>query len=218
MSIPPVSQGLDPSAANSVKPSGIPNFGSHRVKNITSGVMGIWDKIKNSAEAINDREQGYYAIAAICVLIAVILLLVIGLTGGVAGLGMIAGGAVTAPFISVAAASVLRSRQLGNERKEWQMPPFSSDIKGKPEAEAEWKRLWDARNQAKVAYNNVMDTVKKQEALRDVTREEEYAKNLLKAYEAAEVNFWQFADEEVAYEHIEKFNEARTKRGESEKL
>lgn len=218
MTITPVDSGqnipVNPTSASSVPP----NFGNHYVKNITSRVMGILEKIKNANNAMEDRERGYYMIAALCVLVVIVLFAVLMFTGGVGAVGMIAAQAAYYPLIGVAAASIMRGRHIGNKRKVWQMPPFSADVKGEPLKEAEWKRLWDVRNQAKLAYNNVMDIVKKERSLRDVSEEEVYAKVLLKNSEKAEVDFWEFADQNMASKKIDQFNEARTKRGESEML
>lgn len=197
---------------------GNPNFGNHHVKHITGGVMEIWEGIKHAHNSMDNTEQGYYYIAAICVVLLLLLVIVVGATGGIAALGMIAAKVAYYPFVAVAAACILRGRYLTSQREPWQMPRIPSHMQGNPAAESEFKRLWDTRNQAKLAFDNVTGVVEQERALRDVTRDEVYAKHLLKAFEKAEVDFWQFADDDVADEKIDEFNEARTKRGEPELL
>jgi hypothetical protein len=197
---------------------GNPKLGNRQVKNITGGVMDIWEDIKHKHNSMSDTEQGYYYIAAICVALILLLVIVLASTGGFAAIGLIGAQAIFYPLIAVVAGCILRGKYLTSEREPWQMPRISSHMQGDPVAESEWKRLWDVRNQAKLAHKNVSEVIVNERLMRDVSRDEEHAKHLLKAYEKAEVDFWQFADEEKAYEKIDEFNEARTKRGETEML
>lgn len=218
MSFPAIGPNHHPVPTKPAVLPGNPNLGNHHVKHITGGVMDIWEGIKHAHNSMDDAEGGYYYIAAICVVLLLLLVIVIGATGGLAAVGVIAAQAAYYPLVAVAAASILRGKYLTSLREPWQMPRISSHMQGNKAAESEFKRLWDARNQAKLAHNNVSDVIENERALRDVTRDEEYANHLLKAYEKAEVDFWQFADDDVADEKIDEFNDARIKRGEPEML
>lgn len=201
MSLPAIGPNHNPlpTKPTAIKPG--PNFGNHHVKHITGGVMGVWEDIKHTHNSMSDTEQGYYYIAAICVILVLLLLIFVGATGGIAALGIIAAKVAYYPFVAVAAGCILRGRYLTSQREPWQMPRIPSHMQGNTAAESEFKRLWDARNQAKLAFNNVTEVVKIDRARRDVTREEMYAKDLIKSFEKAEVDFWQYADEDVAYEN-----------------
>lgn len=217
MSIPPLANHQNPGANLNNAPS-IPNFGNHHVKDITDHATDIWHGIKNTHNSMSDTERGYYIVAAICIFIVIALLVILGVTGGIAAIGAIAAQGAYYPLVAIAAASILRARYLGAKRQEWQMPPFSSHVQGNKAAEAEWKRLWDERNKAKKAHENLVDIIENERLLRDVTQEQTQAKQLLKAYEKAEVDFWTFADDDIADEKIDQFNEARTARGEPDLL
>ena len=198
--------------------SAAPNFGSRHVKNITGKVMGIWEDLKYAHDNMDKAERGYYYIAALCVILLFLIIAVLGFTGGMAAIGMIAAQATYFPLVAIAAVCILRGRYLTSKREPWQMPRMPAHIQNDEKSKAEWERLWEARNQAKLAHQNELDVIEKDRLARDVGKEVERAKILLRNFEKAEVEFWKFADQKVAIEKIKAFNEAREKRDDPMKL
>ncbi len=185
------------------------NLGNRLVKDITGQATGMWGNLKDTYNEMGEAERGYYFLAAIIALFVLAIFTALIMTGGIATVGI----AACFPLVALAGVCIYAGRTKTWQRKEWALPRFSPNVKGRPAAESEWKRLWDARNQAKLAHKNVADVVNQERLMRDITKDEEYADFLLKAYEKAEVDFWQFADEDIADEKIDEFNEARTRRG-----
>lgn len=201
------------------------NFGEHRVNNISKNIMGgvvdaaqhQYQVLDHKWEAMGDPERGYYAIAALCVIIALILFFILGMTLGPMSLLHIlpAGGALAA----AGAGALLRGRSLGDARTPWEMPPYSPEVKQNEQMQKRWRELWGKRNQAKSAYENVKERIaSKEKSHLDVVIDKAFAKDLLKAYEDAEIAFWRFADKEIAREKIDEINENRQKRGELDPL
>ena len=203
-------------------PPGPPNFGDHRVTPISKGVKGIVEtaqyevgKLKSHWDEMGQKEKFYYKTAAMCAILAILIILFLTNLFGFMALGTaLAVGSL--PWAGgVLAASKAGPRTLA--RRPWEMPPFSKEVKGNKEAEQEWKQLWMDRNQAKVALNNCIQRLDKNKRMqRDFHQEQAYSKVLLKKYEDAEVAFWKLADEDKAFDKMDKYNKARKKRGETE--
>lgn len=212
-------------AQNGMNPSpfpGQPNLGEHRVSNISKGVKGIVEtaqfevgKLKSHWDEMGQKEKLYYKSAAMCAIIAILIILFLTNLFGIMFLGsaLMFGSLPWAGGIVAAYKAGSRTQA----RKGWEIPPFSKEVKGNPDAEKEWKQLWMDRNQAKVSLNNCMERLAKNKKMqKDIHQEEAYSKVLLKKFEDSEVKFWKFADEDKAYEKMDKYNQAREKRGESE--
>lgn len=218
----PINPGIPQNGINPLAFPQNPNLGRHQVTNISKGVKGIVEtakyevgRLKSHWDEMGRKEKFYYKTAALCALIAILIILFLTNLFGLAALG---------PAFMLGAlpwaGGVYAAHKAGSKtqaRRPWEMPPFSKEVKGDPEAEKEWKQLWGDRNQAKVALNNCNERLAKNKKMkRDFHQEEAYYKVLLKKYEDAEVAFWRFADEDKAYDKMTKYNESRQKRGETE--
>lgn len=215
----PPSQG--PSSQGSL-PTSIPpgHLGNHQVQDVSKGVNGIVDKAKYEVgrlashwNEMGEKEKFYYKTAALCAIIAILIILFIanlfGVGGVLFGMHFAAipwGGGMLA--LSKAGAKT-------RARRPWEMPPYSAEVKGNKAAEKQWQRLWTERNQAKAALTNVKGRLTYSKRMqRNYFQEEAYSKVLLKQFEDAEVAFWKFADKEKAYTKIDHYNESRRKRNE----
>lgn len=159
------------------------NLGTQRFKSISKdSILKKMGNLKNTWQNATPTERGLYQIAALCLLIAAILLIVTFCSGGLLALAQ-----VLSHLTIIAVMGICIGRRAYSchtePRLPWQMPAFSDMVKGDEGSEQEWRHLWEMRNQAKQSYENVL-----------AQENEEYAEVLLHKYEEAELRFCEFAD------------------------
>lgn len=140
-------------------------------------VTDITEKLQWRWEHAGEAEKGFYLIAAFCFILAIIAALVVGPMAAML-------------LSSFGSGSLYVGRCYSHKREEWQMPPYSKNVRGNEEAEKDWERKWEERNLAKNAYENARTwTRQKKELGGDVDRDKAYTAILKQKYKAAEQYF-----------------------------
>ena len=182
MTAAPIGIPVNPAQGQANQAPGPGALGPHKANNITGKVGDMakkmgggakqgMDKIKGGWSAMSRKERGYYIIAALCLLLALALLITLGVLFGPAAL--IPAFMLVAPLLYVGIPALAMARSHTKLRKSLEVPKFPKspkDFKDEKEFNS-WKDKWDKK---------VGDMLQAREKMRDADRALEYEKERLR--------------------------------------